>query len=172
MSDGGTFAQWVTIAGTLGGATLGFAASFFTTWYSRRSESREQREERDRKRLEKIYELLVVLSQENGQKFMEAVNYIHYARRPLPSETEGIPPLVELEMLTSLYFKNLVPLKNNIVGATHEFSKEYVDALNTDYRSKDLKEKQKVSGELFNLSESLKKEIDQFKVAIAELVKS
>ncbi|MCA0914696.1 hypothetical protein [Marinobacter nauticus] len=172
MSDGGTFAQWVTIAGTLGGAALGFLASFFTTWYSRRSESREQREERDRKRLEKIYELLVVLSQENGQKFIEAVNCIHYARRPVPSETEGIPPLVELEMLTSLYFKNLVPLKDNIVGATHEFTKEYVDALNTDYRSKELKEKQKVSGKLFNLSESVKKEIDQFKIAIAELVKS
>jgi hypothetical protein len=172
MSDGGTVAQWVTIAGTLGGAALGFAASFFTAWYSRRSESKEQREDRDRKRLERIYEVLIILSQENGQKFIEAVNSVHYARRPVPSETEGIPPLVELEMLTSLYFKDLVPLKDQIVGATHEFTKEYVEALNTDYRNKELKEKQKTAGKLWDLSESVKIEIDQFKLAIAELVKS
>lgn len=172
MSDSGTVAQWVTIAGTLGGAALGFAASFFTALYNRRSESKEQKEGRDRNRLERTYELLIVLSQENGQKFIEAVNSVHYARRPVPSETEGIPPLVELEMLTSLYFKDLNPLKDNIVRATHEFAKEYVEAMNTDYRNKDLKEKQKTAGKLWDLSEVVKTEIDQFKLAIADLVKS
>jgi hypothetical protein len=172
MSDGGTLAQWATVVGTLGGAALGFAASFFTALYNRKSESKEQKEGRDRNRFERIYELLIVVSQDNGKLFTEAVNSVHYARRPIPQEPEGIPPQVELEMLVSLYFKDLVPLKDELVLAIHNFGKEYVEALNTDYRNRELQEKQKVSGKLWDLSADVKTEIDRVKLAIADLVKS
>ena len=104
MSDEVNITQWVPVIGTLGGALLGFFASFLTALFTKSRESKEQREERDRRRIERIYELLIVVSQQNGQHLGNVINRIHFARPIKPDERKGIPPLVELEMFVSLYF--------------------------------------------------------------------
>jgi hypothetical protein len=172
VSEETNISQWAPVLGTLGGAILGFLASFLTAIFSKSRESKEQREERDRRRIERIYELLIFIAQENVENLGSAINWIHYAR-PISDKTgKGIPPLVELEMLVSLYFGELESHRKNLMGAIQKFGKRYFEIRSEDFRAKDKPYKQEIAGEFVTMQSSVETQIAAFKSKVSEIVKS
>ena len=119
--------QWIPIVGTLLGAGIGFAASFFTTKFNKDKDERLSRESRDRDRVEKIYQLLVTINAENGTRMAMALNSIHHAKPILQKDTENFPPLLELEMLINLYFPSMEIQRQSLITEIQSFGAKYVE---------------------------------------------
>ena len=172
MSEEVNTIQWVPVIGTLGGALLGFLASFLTAFFTKSRESKEQREERDRRRIERIYELLIIVSHQNGQHLGNAINWIHNARPISHDENKGIPPLVELEMLVSLYFSELENTRQRLMEAIQRFGMFYLQIQHKDFHRKDKVHQQKIADKFSTMNEDINNRIQDFKERLSEMAKS
>lgn len=171
MSDETNISQWIPVLGTLGGALLGFFASFFTALFTKSREAKQQREERNRQRIERIYELLIVITRENRKMFVDVIKWVDWAK-PIKLETyEGIPPLIELEMLVSLYFNELESQRQRLMSSVQEFGGRFINVQSEDFRPKDKTYKQQVAGEFFVMNRKVNNEIEAFKSMVSEIVK-
>ena len=101
-----SFSKWIPIVGTLGGATLGFSASLLTTWFNNRAINLRSKDDRNRNRLESIYELLIEIQLDytsltgKGTMYFVKGDKVIYGEK----EKEKISPRIKLEMMISLYF--------------------------------------------------------------------
>jgi hypothetical protein len=144
--------QWIPVVGTLLGTSIGFAASFFTSRYNKVKDEVSSRENRDRERVEKIYQLLVKINSERAQEMGEAINSIHHATPIKDKDLQGFPPLLELEMLIKLYLPSLESQRLELIVIVQTFGKKYFEFRFKDYKKESLEKRQKDSGVLVNLS--------------------
>jgi hypothetical protein len=164
------FALWIPVIGTLGGALVGLAASSLIAYFNRSSEAKKSKDERDRSRLERMYELLIIIKMERQNELGEAINWIHNEKLIMEKEVRGIPPLIELEMLVRLYFPVLETQREKLMGAIHRHGKEFFDVRDVDYRKKEEKEKQSATSVLVELSRDIDKEVTNMQSAIAKVI--
>lgn len=164
--------QWIPVIGTLLGASIGFAASFFNSKFSKDKDEALSRENRDRERVEKIYRLLVTINSERGQEMSEAVNSIHNAIPIKDKDLQEFPPLLELEMLIKLYLSSLEPQRLLLVEYVQNFSVKYFEFRFKDYKKESLEKRQKDSGVLVNLSSKIDSQVKLMQKSLVDHVKA
>lgn len=155
--------QWISVAGTLLGAGIGFAGSYFATKLNRDKEAAYAKEARDRERVERIYRILVGINAEKMEALADAINFIHHATPLNDKNVKEFPPLIELEML---YFPELETSRNQLQEAIHAFTKKYIEFRFPDYRKKTLEKKQKDSGVLARLSTQIDDSVTEMQQAL------
>ena len=100
---------WIPVIATLFGACFGLFASFIIAYFNKSTDNRKEKEERNRKRLERIYELAISAKNERAIEMAHLFNWIH-SQTNIPEDKSLIPtmpPLIELEMLVKLYLPTL-----------------------------------------------------------------
>jgi hypothetical protein len=70
--------NWIPVIATLSGAAIGLLASFLIAYFNKSSDERKAKSDRDRSRIEKIYEILIVIKMERGKDFGRILNWIHH----------------------------------------------------------------------------------------------
>lgn len=172
MTETSSISNWIPIIGTLSGAVIGLLASFIIAFFNKSTDERKAKNDRDRSRIEKIYELLITLKMERGSDFGKILSWIHHAVPIANKEESGIPPIVELGMLINLYFPDLKEEQEKLISAIHKYGEASLEARHTDYRKKDLNEKQKISGILFTMQGKIEKEVNSLQAQLAKRVKA
>ena len=81
-----------------------FSASLLTTWFNNRAAYLRGKDDRNRNRLESIYELLIEIRRDYVLLMGKALFYIHEGMAITVDKNEKIPALSKLEMMVSLYF--------------------------------------------------------------------
>lgn len=172
MPEASSINNWIPVIGTLSGAAIGLLASFLIAYFNKSSDERKAKSDRDRSRIEKIYELLISIKMERGKDFGRVLNWIHHTVPIANDEVSDIPPIVELDMLINLYFPDLKTEQEKLMGAIHKYGKSSLEARQTDYRKKTLAEKQSASGTLLNMQGSIENEIKSMQECLAKRVKA
>ena len=140
--------ELIPVIGTLGGAIIGFATSFVTSWWiAKKTESREFKN-RTRQTLEETYKTLIIIRSEYQQNIGMCINKIHNNVSINPIQHTGTPPIIKAEMLIKLYGKDLRDLWGEFAKRKDDFGRMYANILTTNYQSKELKEKQKITEDI------------------------
>lgn len=155
MAEPSSISNWIPVIGTLSGAAIGLLASFLIAYFNKSSDERKAKSDRDRSRIEKIYEILISIKMERGKDFGRILNWIHHAVPIASDEESGMPPIVQLNMLINLYFPDLKPEQKKLMDAIHQYGKASLEARRTDYRKSELAEKQNISGVLYIMQNAI-----------------
>ncbi|MBL0699631.1 MAG: hypothetical protein JJV92_01965 [Desulfosarcina sp.] len=89
---------WIPVIATLCGALFGLFASFAIAYFNKSTEDRKDKDDRNRKRLEKIYELVISSKSGTAMQMAHLFNWIH-SEMPIPVDKDDLstmPPLIEL----------------------------------------------------------------------------
>jgi len=175
MSDANnvsSLTQWVPVIGTLAGVFLGFIASFLIAIYNKSTERRDSKEERERKRLERIYELVIEINTERGTEMGNAINWIHYSTPIKENESKDISPIIELEMITKLYFPSLDSNRKEFINKVQKFGTKYFETRFAKWQNETKEKKQEVSGVLVSLNKEINDESEKMKIALVKLIKA
>lgn len=98
---------WIPVIATLLGAGLGFGGSFAVAKYNRSIEQQNERENRERKRIERSFELLVLIDLECGNLMFSCLKWVNSGEPMKDDQKLEIPPMIELKMIVDLYFHEL-----------------------------------------------------------------
>jgi hypothetical protein len=172
MATDNSLTDWIPVIGTLSGALIGLIASSLIAYFNKFSQENSLKNERNRHRLERIYELLISIKIEKGKDLGKAISWIHYNEPISHNKIDGIPPLVELEMLVKLYFREFEPSRTTLMKSIQNFSKEFIDCSFGSHKEKPLEAKQKDSEKFINLNEKIEKDIYAFQEQISKTIKA
>ena len=167
-----SFAKWIPVVGTLGGATLGLSASFITTWFNNREINSRSKDDRNRHRLELIYELLIEIQNEYTSLMTKSILCVHYNEKIISEKNEKMPPLIKLEMMVSLYFPEFKEAWESLESAKNSFGEELADLISSPPKNLQLSEKQKRSAKFAVLERLIDKRVIEFQQAIVKSIKS
>lgn len=95
--------QWIPVIGTLAGTALGAGATYAVNAFNQGKTTQQAREQRDRERLEEVYRLLIQIEREYISMWGQALKKLTMNVEFESYESEGMPPLLRLEMLVKLY---------------------------------------------------------------------
>lgn len=114
--------QWIPVLGVLLGASIGFLASFLSATYTKKKDAELACDERNRNRIERIFQLLIILRSQNMELLGSAISYIKHSQDFTTQKIEKFPPIFELEMLIDLYLPSLNTFKNDYVEQLRAFN--------------------------------------------------
>jgi hypothetical protein len=166
------FTRWIPVVGTLGGATLGFLASFLTTWFNNREINCRSKDDRIRNRLESIYELLIEIERDYSSLMMKAILCVHSGEKITVDKNDGIPPLIKLEMMVSLYFPEFREEWESLESAKNLFGKELGNLIRISTENRQLSERQKLAGDFAALRQNIDNRIIDFKQTIVRTIQA
>lgn len=167
-----TLSPWIPVIGTLLGALVGLGASFFIAAFNKKTQELSAKDDRNRKRIERIYELLITIKMDYGRNLGEIINWIHYG---IPIQEKGIkevPPLVELEMHINLYFPELKETHKEFVAHIHAFGKIFMESRFLDHKNLPLTKKQSETEKFIASSEVIESKVAAYQEKIAGIVKT
>jgi hypothetical protein len=161
------------VIGTLGGALLGFVAMFTTALFKQRSEHNKAEQDRTRARLERIYELLIIINQEMGTALAQALSAVKNSRPMEPRERRvGPAPLIELEMLISLYFSDLGNERKKLLEGVGAFEMKRYSILHADFRKEPSATKDSFTKLFVHLNADVRESIEDLKQSVVKRVVS
>lgn len=163
--------KWIPVVGTLGGATLGFSASFLTTWFNNREINFRSKDDRNRNRLESIYELLIEIQRDYNSLMMKAIAYAHGGEKIVFDKNEKIPHSIKLEMIISLYFPAFRKQWESLESAKNSFGAELASLMLSPTTNLQLAERQELAGKFVVLEHKVNRSIIEFKQAIVSSIK-
>jgi hypothetical protein len=132
-----TLSPWIPLIGTLLGALFDLGASFFIATFNKNAQELSAKNERNRKRIERIYELLITIRMECGKNSVKFLT--GFITEPIPEkEIKEIPPLVELEMLVNLYFPERKEMHKEFLFHMHNFWKMFMESRFLNYKNEPL----------------------------------
>ncbi len=143
-----TVSPWIPVVGTLGGAVIGFATSFATSWWNAKKTETKESKNRKREILEDIYKTLIIIRSDYQGISGSCLNKTHHNIAVVPPKHEGIAPIIKAEMLIKLYGKELSDSWDQFTKLKDSFGETYAEAITTNYQSKPLKEKQELSSKI------------------------
>ena len=76
------------VVGTLGGAVVGFLASFVNAWFNQRKAEISGKESRERQRLEEIYRALIDIQRDYQKILGQIIEKVHY-EKPFDVKTDN-----------------------------------------------------------------------------------
>ena len=165
-----TLSPWIPVISTLLGALFGLGASFFIAKFNKNAQELSAKNERNRKRIEKIYELLITIKMEYGKNLGEILSWIHYGT-PIPEkEIKEIPPLVELEMLINLYFPELKETHKEFLSHIHGFGKIFMESRFLSYKNEPLAKNNQSLKKFIISSGVIESKVAAYQKKIAEMV--
>lgn len=144
-----TVNPWIPVVGTLGGAIIGFATSFVTSWFNAKKTETKESKNRKREILEDIYKTLIIIRTDYQEISGICLDKIHHNIPVVAKKHEGIAPIIKTEMLIKLYGKELSDSWEQFKKLKDSFGESYAEVITTNYQSKLLKEKQELSSRLF-----------------------
>jgi hypothetical protein len=163
--------KWIPVVGTLGGAALGFLASFVTAWFNQRKVEISGKEGRERLRLEEIYRALIDIQRDYQKILGQIIEKVHYEKPfDVKSDTD-IPPITRLEMLVSLYFPELKDMHNNFVTAKNNFGEEYGQVIRGIFKAETSETKQLLCGKFLTLYKHIDDQLTSIQHRIQQLIK-
>jgi hypothetical protein len=163
--------KWIPVVGTLGGAILGFLASFVTSWFNQRKAEISGYESRERQRLEEIYRTLFDITRDYQIILGQVIEKIHYEK---PFETKpdtNIPPIIKLEMLVDLYFPELKDVHNDFVAAKNKFGEEYAQVISRSFKAETSETKQRLCGKFATLYKHIDDRLTAIQHRIQQVIK-
>ncbi|HIF9331807.1 TPA: hypothetical protein ACX6RM_004252 [Photobacterium damselae] len=166
-----SLSELIPLISTLLGAGIAFCASYFNAKLIKDRESKLAQEARERERVERIYRLLVQINNELLNDMSQCISHIHYHQKFEQKVVSELPPLIELEMLVSLYFPELAGNHEKLLSAVHAFTKKIMDFRFKDYSSAPKNTKQHDCGELVVLSAKVKNCVKSMQFKLKDLVK-
>jgi len=164
--------DFLPIISVIVGGLIGIGSSFATIIITRRYSKREEKESRERQRLEEAYELLLDIKKDYQGILGRCISKVHFSTPMEPEHHEGCPPIIRLEMLTNLYLKELKREFTSFSKAIDAFGKDYAEIITGNFSGLDLKEKQRKCGQLVSKYEAVEGEISILQSKIAETVKA
>lgn len=84
----------------------------------------------------------------------------------------SMPPMVELEMLVSLYFPSFEPSRQLFMKRVQDFGKLGTEVQYRRYREETKGSKQTVSSKLWDAIKLLHKETESFQIEISKIIKA
>ncbi len=139
---------WIPVAGTLGGAVIGFATNFATSWWNAKKTETKEAKNRKRETLEDIYKTLIIIRSDYQGILGMCLNKIHHDVAIVPPKHEGIAPIIKAEMLIKLYGRELSNSWDQFKELKDDFGESYAEVITTNYQTKSLKEKQELSSKV------------------------
>ena len=107
--------NWIPVVGALLGAAIGFVGGLLNSWLTQRNRETTEKGNRERARLESLYETLVEIRIYYQGKLGDMISKVHYNKQnTVKDERSGIPPLVKLDMVMHMYFPSLAVAQKNI----------------------------------------------------------
>ena len=171
MESSSVVNQWIPVMGTLGGALLGFVAMFATAVFKQRSEHSKAEQDRTRARLERIYELLIVVNQEMGTSLAQALSAVNDSRPMEPRERRvGPAPLIELEMLINLYFSDLGSKRKKLLESVSAFEMKRYSILHTNFKKGSSETKDSLTKLFVHLNADVRESIEGLKRSVVNRV--
>jgi hypothetical protein len=162
-----TVSPWIPVVGTLGGAIIGFATSFATSWWNTQKTDTKEAKSRKRGILEDIYKILIIIRSDYQGISGSCLNKIHHDISVVPPKHEGIAPIIKAEMLIKLYGKELSNSWDQFTKLKDSFGESYAEVITTNYQSMPLKEKQELSAKVLL---KLKKMDDSIEIMHKQIV--
>lgn len=166
------FSPWIPVIGTLLGALVGLGASFFIATFNRNAQEVSAKNERNRKRVERIYELLITIRIRYGKNLGEIINWIHHGVPVPETEIKEIPPLVELEMLINLYFPELKETHKEFISHIHAFGKIFMESRFLNHKNEPLPKKQSETQKFINASGIIELKVAAYLEKISAIVRA
>ena len=170
ISEVESFSKWIPIVGTLGGATLGFSASLLTTWFNNRAAYLRGKDDRNRNRLESIYELLIEIQRDYVLLMGKALFYIHEGMAITVDKNEKIPALSKLEMMVSLYFPDFKKEWKSLESAKNSFGEKLANLISSNEKFQ-LPERQKLALDFVLLEQTINMRVAEFQEAIIRSIR-
>lgn len=167
-----TITPWLPFIGTVIGAGIAFLATYANARYNKNKELEIAKANRNRGRIERIYKLLVTIGSESSHELKEALMHIRSGTPFTEKTSPELPPLIELEMLVSLYFPDLEAKRIELVKVVQEFGEKYFEFRFKDYRNESLPTKQEDSGALVALHGQVRSHVEEMSKLLVEHVEA
>jgi len=136
-----TITPFISLISTVVGACIAFLAAYATARYNKQKEYEVEKDNRNRERIERIYKLLVMIKSERSNEFTQVLQHIHHGV-PFSEKTSAeLPPIIELEMLVSLYFSSLEGKRVELIKVIQEFGAKQIEFRYKDYKKEPLSKK-------------------------------
>ncbi|MDC2891232.1 hypothetical protein [Psychrosphaera algicola] len=165
-----TISPWIPVVGTLGGALIGFATSFATSWWNAKKTETKEANNRKRETLEDIYKTLIIIRSDYQGISGMCLNKIHHDIAIVPQKYEGIAPIIKAEMLIKLYGKELSDSWDLFSKFKYSFGESYAEVITTNYKTKSLKEKQELSSKVLLKIKKMDDSIDVMQTKIVSVI--
>ncbi|MEA5445555.1 hypothetical protein VCB98_06960 [Gammaproteobacteria bacterium AB-CW1] len=161
---------WVPVLGMIASGILGFAAAFIPTWWARKEERNQSYQARHRERMERAYRLALAVRNDYGSMFSQVLRHVHTGSKFEFSDNREIAPLLELEMLVTLYLDELSDSWASLKVSTEQFGKELARVVSGELDANKLTEKQKVCDEFVRLHGDVQRAIQELQRDISKNV--
>jgi len=151
------------------------AASYLftsTLWLTNENKVRVERENRERDRLESLYETLIAIRMDYQGILGQMISKVHHNTLITPKEYSGIPPLIKLDMAIHMYFQSLSEAHKQFVSAVESFGEKYAANISTSFASELTETKQKICGEYVRLFKEVDSEISKLQKQLASMAKA
>ena len=164
--------SWIPVVGTLLGASVGFVGGLFSLWLTNKNRESAERENRERVRLESLYETLIEIRIDYQSILGQIISKVHFNTPGTPKEYSGIPPLIKLDMMIHMYFPSLTEVHKQFVSTAEPFGKKWVVNISTSFSSEPIETKQRICGEYVSLFKELDCEISNLQQQLASMAKA
>jgi len=163
--------KWIPVVGTLGGAVVGFLASFVNAWFNQRKAEISGKESRERQRLEEIYRTLFDIRRDYQIILNHIIEKIHDEKPIETLPSTDMPPISKLEMLVDLYFPGLKDAHNDFVTAKNTFGQEYASVVIRSFKAETPETKQRLCGKVATLYEYIDDRLTAIQHRIQQIIK-
>ena len=164
--------QWLPVVGTLLGATIGFVGGLFNLRLINKNKESAERENRERDRLERLYETLIEIRIYYQGTLGQMISKVHFNTPGTPKEYPGIPPLIKLDMVIHMYFQGLVEAHKKFVSVAEPFGAKWAENISTSFSGEPIEVKQRICGEYAKLYREIDGEISNLQKRLAGMAKA
>jgi len=163
---------WISVIGTLLGATVGFVGGLFNLRLTNKNKESAERENRERDRIESLYETLIKIRMFYQDILGKMMNKVHFNTPGTPKEYSDIPPLIKLDMVIHMYFPSLAEAHKKFVSVAEPFGKKWGENMSTSFSGEPTETKQRICGEYMRLFMELNREISNLQQQLASMSKA
>lgn len=170
MDNSSGYYSLIPVFSAIGGAAVVFISTSFNDYLKRKHEKKVSKEERHRKRIERLYELLTKIKNELFIDFDDAVSSMEKLNKIECFSNKYLIHLGEFEMIIRLYFPKLDSQRKKIVKSLYEYVSDINNTENISAEKEVNEEHIKKAVSLSALLQSVNKELSIMEGYIVEMV--
>lgn len=163
---------WIPVISALLGATVVYVGSFFNLRLTNKNRESAERENRERDRLERLYETLIEIRIDYQDSLRQMISKVHSGTPAKPKEYSGIPPLIKLDMVIHMYFPSLLEAHKQFVSVVESFGAKWAENISRSFAGEVAETKRKICGEYITLFKELDFEISNLQRQLASMAKA
>lgn len=164
--------SWIPVIAALLGATVVFVGNLINLQFTNKHKVRLEREDRERDRLESMYEILIAIRIDYQGMLGQVISKVHFDTPINPKEYSDTPPIIRLNMVIHMYFQSLSEAHKQFVSAQEAFGEKYAANISTSFVKESTEAKQRICGEYAKLFKEIDSEISKLQKQLALMVKA